>query len=84
MSILFWLSDEKMARLRPFFPKSHGNPRVGDKRVLSGIIFSNAMAYVGLTFQGSMVGPRRSTTVGTMERYGRVCPDPGKVGGGGR
>ncbi len=28
-----------MERLRPFFPKSHGNPRVDDRRVLSGIIF---------------------------------------------
>ncbi len=30
-----------MARLRPFFPKSHGVPRVDDRRVLSGIIFIN-------------------------------------------
>ena len=28
-----------MARLQPFFPKSHGKPRVDDRRVLSGIIF---------------------------------------------
>ncbi len=28
-----------MARLEPFFPKSHGKPRVDDRRVLSGIIF---------------------------------------------
>ncbi len=41
MSELFWLSDEQMARLEPFFPKSHGRPRVDDKRVLSGIIFIN-------------------------------------------
>jgi transposase len=41
MSNLFWLSDEHMARLRPFFPKSHGKPRVDDRRVLSGIIFIN-------------------------------------------
>lgn len=41
MSNLFWLSDEKMARLEPFFPKSHGRPRVDDRRVLSGIIFIN-------------------------------------------
>lgn len=27
-----------MDRLRPFFPKSHGRPRVDDRRVLSGII----------------------------------------------
>ena len=30
-----------MARLKPFFPKSHGRPRVDVKRVLSGIIFIN-------------------------------------------
>ena len=30
-----------MARLEPCFPKSHGRPRVVDRRVLSGIIFVN-------------------------------------------
>ena len=30
-----------MARLQPFFPKSHGRPRVVDRRALSGIIFIN-------------------------------------------
>ena len=30
-----------MARLQPFFPKSHGLPRVDDRRVLSDIIFVN-------------------------------------------
>ena len=30
-----------MERLRPYFPKSHGVPRVDDRRVLSGIIFIN-------------------------------------------
>ena len=41
MSNLYWLSEEQMARLRPYFPKSHGVPRVDDRRVLSGIIFIN-------------------------------------------
>jgi transposase len=41
MSNLYWLTDEQMERLRPFFPKSHGKPRVDDRRVLSGIIFVN-------------------------------------------
>ena len=41
MSNLFWLTDAQMERLRPFFPKSHGKPRVDDRRVLSGIIFIN-------------------------------------------
>ena len=41
MSDLFWLSDAGMARLEPFFPKSHGKLRVDDWHVLSGIIFIN-------------------------------------------
>ena len=41
MRDLYWLTDEQMDRLRPFFPKSHGRPRVDDRRVLSGIIFVN-------------------------------------------
>jgi hypothetical protein len=38
MSNLFWLTEAQMDRLRPFFPKSHGRPRVDDRRVLSGIM----------------------------------------------
>ena len=41
MSDLFWLTDAQMERMKPFFPLSHGVPRVDDKRVLSGIIFIN-------------------------------------------
>ena len=41
MSDLFWLTDEQIERLRPFFPKSHGKPGVDDRRVLSGIVFVN-------------------------------------------
>lgn len=39
MSDLFWLTDKQMRRIEPYFPLSHGIPRVDDKRVLSGIIF---------------------------------------------
>ena len=39
MSDLFWLSEAQVDRLRPFFPKSRGKPRVDDRRVLSGIIY---------------------------------------------
>lgn len=35
MSNLFWMTGAQMARRRPFFPKSHGKPRVDDRRVLS-------------------------------------------------
>lgn len=39
MSDLLLLSPEQMRRLAPFFPRSHGVPRVDDRRVLSGILF---------------------------------------------
>lgn len=41
MSDLYWLTEAQMKRLERFFPKSHGKPRVDDRRVLSGIIFIN-------------------------------------------
>ncbi len=34
----FWLSDEQLKRIEPYFPLSHGVPRVDDQRVVSGII----------------------------------------------
>ena len=39
MNDLFWLTEAQIDRLRPYFPKSRGKPRVDDRRVLSGIIF---------------------------------------------
>lgn len=39
MSELFWLSEAQMRRIEPYFPLSHGVPRVDDRRILSGIIF---------------------------------------------
>lgn len=30
MSDLYWLTDDQMARLEPYFPKSRGKPRVDD------------------------------------------------------
>jgi len=41
MSDPYWLTDEQMARLQPFFSESHGKPRVDDRRMLSGIVFVN-------------------------------------------
>ena len=39
MSDLFWLSEDQLAKIEPYFPLSHGVPRVDDRRVVSGIIF---------------------------------------------
>lgn len=63
MSNLFWLSDAQMERLKPFFPKSHGKPRVDDRRVLSGIIFINRN---GLRWRDAPRADRRPTDVETL------------------
>ena len=39
MTEMFLLTDAQMARISPFFPLSHGKPRVDDRRVLSGIVY---------------------------------------------
>ena len=36
---LFLLSERQMARIAPYFPLSHGVPRVDDRRVVSGIVY---------------------------------------------
>jgi len=41
MSDLYWLTDEQMARLEPFFPKSRGRSLVDYRHMLIGIIFVN-------------------------------------------
>ena len=41
MSNLYGLSEEQMVRLRPYFPKTRGVPRVDGQRILSGIILIN-------------------------------------------
>lgn len=39
MRDLFWLSRAQLRRIEPYFPLSHGVPRVDDHMVISGIIF---------------------------------------------
>lgn len=39
MSDLWLLSEAQMRRIEPYFPLSHGIPRVDDCRIVSGIIF---------------------------------------------
>ena len=38
MSDHFWLTQMQLDRIKPYFPLSHGIPRVDDLRVISGII----------------------------------------------
>ena len=39
MDVPFLLSQAQMRRIEPYFPLSHGVPRVDDRRVVSGIIY---------------------------------------------
>ena len=39
MGDLFLLSERQMAPISPFFPLTHGVPRVDDRRVVSGIVY---------------------------------------------
>lgn len=39
MSDFLLLSEAQMRRIEPYFPLSHGVPRVDDRLILSGIIF---------------------------------------------
>jgi putative transposase len=39
MSDLIWLTEAQMRKIEPYFPLSHGVPRVDDRRIISGIIF---------------------------------------------
>ena len=39
MCTLFHLSESQLELINPFFPRSHGAPRVDDRRVASGIIY---------------------------------------------
>ena len=77
MSDLYWLTDEQMARLEPYFPKSHGRPRVDDRRVLSGIIFVNRN---GLRWRDAPkdYGPQDAVQpLETVGHDGRLRPDDG-------
>jgi len=38
MSDHYWLTEPQLERIKPYFPRSHGRPRVDDRRVISGII----------------------------------------------
>ncbi|WP_373424689.1 transposase [Sphingomonas sp. SORGH_AS_0950] len=65
MSDLYCLTDDQMERLRPFFPKSHGKPRVDDRRVLSGIVFVNRNGLRWRDAPRTTARTRRCITVGS-------------------
>ena len=60
MSDLIWLTEAQMHRIEPYFPLSHGVPRVDDRRIISGIIF---VIRNGLRWRDSPAeyGPHKAT-----------------------
>ncbi len=39
MGEVFMLTRKQLNRIKPYFPLSHGKPRVDDRRVISGIMY---------------------------------------------
>ena len=79
MSNLFWLSEAQMERLQPHFPKSHGKPRVDDRRVLNGIIFVIRNGLRWCDAPAAYALTRHSTAGGN----GGAAGAPGGAGGNG-
>lgn len=62
MSTLFYLSTGQIARIKPYFPLSHGVPRVDDRRIVS-VSTSSRTACNGKMPHVSMGHTKLSTTV---------------------
>jgi putative transposase len=39
MGNLVWLTEAQMRKIEPYFPLSHGVPRVDNRRIISGMVF---------------------------------------------
>ena len=70
MSGHFWLTDEHMDRLRPFFPRSRSKPRVDDRRVLGGIVYVQHNGLQGKDAQ-AVYGPPK-TLYNRFVRWSRM------------
>ena len=60
---LFWLSQEQLERIKPFFPKSRGVSRVDDRKVLSGSIYVQRHGLRWVDAQPPIDPTKPSTTV---------------------
>ena len=85
MSDMFLLSDAQMAQISPFFPLSHGVPRVDGRRVVSGIIF---VIRNGLRWRDVPVNYRPHKTIynrfirwSELGVFGRIFVELAKGGG---
>lgn len=63
MRTLFYLSENQLERIKPFFPRSHGALRVDDRRVVSDIIYVSSTDFSGRIFLMSTARTDPCTTV---------------------
>ena len=85
MTEMILLSEDQMSRISPFFPLSHGMPRVDERRVISGISF---VIRNGLWWRDvpASYGPHdtiynRFVRWSEMGVFGRILVDLAKGGG---
>jgi putative transposase len=85
MTEMILLSEDQMSRISPFFPLSHGMPRVDERRVISGISF---VIRNGLWWRDvpASYGPHetiynRFVRWSEMGVFGRIFVDLAKGGG---
>ena len=85
MTEMILLSEAQMARISPFFPLSHGIPRVDDRRVISGIIFviRNGLRWrdVPLSYGPHKTIYNRFIRWSEMGVFGRIFVELAKGGG---
>jgi transposase len=70
MSDHYWLSEAQLERIKPYFPQSHGRPRVDDRRVISGIIH---IIRNGLRWRDAPEGHTRPFTTALSAGHGWAC-----------
>ena len=83
MDVPFLLSEAQMRRIEPYFPLSHGVPRVDDRRIVSAIIY---VIKHGLMWRGSQrLRPAQNDLqpLHPLEPPGRVQPHLHRAGGQG-
>ncbi len=70
MSDCYWLTEAQLECIRPYFSRSHGRPRVDNRRVISGIIH---VIRNGLRWRDAPVvyGPRK-TLYNRFVRWSRM------------
>jgi len=85
VSELWLLSESQMRRIEPYFPLSHGIPRVEDRRIVRGIIF---VIRNGLRWRDAPVGYGPHKTIynrfirwSRLGVFNRIFAEPAAKGG---